>query len=89
MMVDKTFFVFQPIHRYFIIFSANDTNVLSWKSKGLSDQSIKAPTTPNKILKPLLDYVGSKIKVKFGGDCLKQERLTFNHGKIVNIHIVS
>ena len=59
-----------------------------WKSKGLSDQSIKAPTTPNKILNPSLDYVGSKIRVKFSGDCLKQERLTFNHGKIVNIYIV-
>ena len=69
------------------IFSANDTNILSLKSKGLSDQSIKAPTTTNKILNPLLDYVGSKIRVKFRGDCLKQERLTFNHGKIVNISI--
>ena len=68
-------FVFQPIHRYFKIFSADDTNILSWKSKGLSDQSIKAPTTPNKILNPSLDYVGSKIRVKFSRDCLKQERL--------------
>ena len=54
----------------------------------MSDQSIKAPTTPNKILNPALDYVGSKIRVKFNGDCLKRERLTFNHGKIVNIYIV-
>ena len=53
----------------------------------MSDQSIKAPTTTNKILNPLLDYVGSKIRLKFRGDCLKQERLTFNHGKIVNISI--
>ena len=57
-----------------------------WKSKGLSDQSIKAPTTPNIILNPSLDYVGSKISVKFSEDCLKQERFTFNHGKIVNIY---
>ena len=54
----------------------------------MSDQSIKAPTTTNKILNPLLDYVGSKIRVKFRGDCLKQEKITFNHGKIVNIYIV-
>ena len=81
-------FVFQPIHRYFKIFSANDTNILSWKSKGLSDQSIKAPTTPNKVLNRSLDYAGSKIRVKLRGDCLKQEKITFNHGKIANIYIV-
>ena len=55
---------------YFKIVSANDTNILSQKSKGLSDQSIKAPTTPNKTLNPSVDYVGSKIRVKFRGDCL-------------------
>ena len=54
----------------------------------MSDQSIKAPTTSNKILNPSLDYVGNKIRVKFSGDCLKQEKITFNHGKIVNIYIV-
>ena len=35
-----------------------------------------------------MDYVGTKIRVKFRGDCLKQEKITFNHGKIVNIYIV-
>ena len=40
------------------------------------------------MLNPSLGYVGSKIRVRFRGDCLKQERLTFNHGKIVNIYIV-
>ena len=81
-------FVFQPIYRYFKIVSANDDNILSWRSKGLSDQSIKAPTTPNKILNPSLGYLGSKIRVKFNGDCLKQERFIFNHGKIVNSYII-
>ena len=54
----------------------------------MSDHSIKAPTTSSKLLNPSLDYVGSKIRVKFRGDCLKQERLAFSHGKIVNIYIV-
>ena len=31
--------------------------------------------------------VGNKAKVKFNGDCLKQEKITFNHGKIVSIYI--
>ena len=84
----QNFFVFQPIHRYFITVSANDSNILLWKSKGLSNESIKAPTTYNKILNLLLDYVGHKIRVKFRGDWLKQENITFNHGKKVNICIV-
>ena len=37
---------------------------------------------------PLLDYVGNKIRVKFKRDCLKQDKITFNQGKIVNIYIV-
>ena len=35
-----------------------------------------------------LDYVSTKVRVKFNGDCLKQEKITFNHGKIINIYIV-
>ena len=39
-------------------------------------------------LAPTLDYVGNKIKVKFDGSCLKQDKITFTHGTIVNIYIV-
>ena len=80
--------VFQPIHRYFKTASANYSNILSWKSKGLSDESIKPPTTDNKMLDPSLDFVGTKARIKFRGDCLKQKNITFNHGKIVNIYIL-
>ena len=73
------------VSRYFKTVSGNDSNIVSWKSKGLSDESIKASTTINKIFNPSLDYVGNKIRVKFNGDCLKQEKITFNHEKIVNI----
>ena len=52
------------------------------------NESIKPPTTSNKILNPSLDYVGTKVRVNFSGDCLKQEKVTFNHGKIVNIYEV-
>ena len=40
------------------------------------------------MLNPSLNFVGTKSRVKFNGDRLKQERFTFNHGKIVNIYIV-
>ena len=73
--------VFQPIHWYFKTVIANDINILSWKPKGLSGESIKPPATDNKMLNPSLDFVGTKSRVKFNGDCLEQERFTFNHGK--------
>ena len=40
------------------------------------------------MLNPSLDYVGTKKRVKFNGDCLKQEKIIFNYGKIVKIYIV-
>ena len=54
----------------------------------MSDESIKPPTTTNKMLNPLVDYAGTKIRVKFNEDCLKQEKFTFNQVKIGNIYIV-
>ena len=84
----QNYLVFQTVNRYFKTVSANDSNILSWKSKGPSDESIKPPTISNKMLNPLLDFVGTKARVKFNGDCLKQKKITFNHGKIVNIYIV-
>ena len=50
-------------------------------------ESIKHPSTSNKMLNPSLHYVSTKIRVKFNGDCLKQEKVTFNQIKIVNIYI--
>ena len=36
--------------------------VLSWESKGISDESIKPPTTPNNSLNPKLSYYGTKTR---------------------------
>ena len=62
--------------------------VLSWKFKGLSNESIKPPTTSNNSLNPILHFYGTKTKVSFDMSCLKQDKVTLNHGKIVNIYIV-
>ena len=64
--------VFQTVYRYFKAVSINDSNILSWKSKGLSDESIKPPSTSSNIFNPSVNYVGIKATVKFIGDCLKQ-----------------
>ena len=37
---------------------------------------------------PSINYVGTKARVKSNGDCLKQEKISFDHGKIVNIYII-
>ena len=46
--------------------------VLSWQSKGISNESIKPPTTSDNSLTPELNYYGTKIKIKFTGSCLEQ-----------------
>ena len=56
----------------------------SWKSKGLSTESIKPRTTSDNSLAPALDYYGTKTRVNFTGTCLKQGKVTFNHKKVVN-----
>ena len=58
-----------------------------WKSKGLPDEIIKPPTSSDNSLAPALSYFGNKTRVKFDGSCLKQDKITFIHGKIVNICI--
>ena len=35
-----------------------------------------------------MNYYGTKIRLEFRGSCLKQDKSTFNHGKIVNIYII-
>ena len=72
-------FVFQTVSKYFKTVSANDSTILSWKLKGLFDESIKPSTKSNKIISILLYFVGTKIRVNFNGDYLKQEKITFNY----------
>ena len=67
---------------------ANTDYVSSWKSKGLSAESIKPPTTSDNSLTPALSYYGTKTRVKFTGSCLKQPKISYTHGKVINIYIV-
>ena len=54
----------------------------------MSDEGIKHPSTSNKTLNHSVNYVCTKARIKFNGDCLKQSKISFDHGKIVNIYIV-
>ena len=46
------------------------------------------PSAANNFLTPSLNYLGTKIRVKFSGSCLNQNKVTYTHGKIVNIYTV-
>ena len=68
--------------------TTNTNSAWSWNSKGLSDESIKPPAASDNSVTPLLIYCGTKARVLLDGDCLKQNKVTFNNGKIVNIYTV-
>ena len=82
--------VFLPANKYFKLNSVVNTAdyILSWQSKGLSNESIKPPTTTDSSLTPELNYYGTKTKIKFTGSCLKQSSHILTHKKVVNIYIV-
>ena len=63
-------------------------SILMRQLNGLSNESIKPPTTNNNILTLELNYYGTKTRVKFTRSCLKQSRISYTHGKVVNIYIV-
>ena len=62
----------------------NTNFILEWKSKGISDEVLQVPIKTDNLLKPSLAYC-NKIKTKFIGSYLKQEKVTYNYGKTVNI----
>ena len=66
----QNYLVFQPINKYFKVITNTDY-ISSWKSKGLSAESIKPPTTSDNSLTPALNYYGTKTSIKFTGNCLK------------------
>ena len=83
----QNYLAFQPINKYFKLITNTDY-VSSWKSKGLSSENIKPPTTSDNSLTAVLNYHGTKTRVKFTGKCLKQSKISYTYGKIVNIYIV-
>ena len=83
----QAYLTFQPLHRYVKII-ANTKYISEWKSKGLSDESIKPFSTSDNSLTPLIDYYGYNISLKLNGSILKQPKVSYTHGKIVNIYIV-
>ena len=71
------------------------------KLKGISDRVTKnktkyllvenerlySITASNYKITPELSFYDTKTRVEFNGSCLKQDKVTLNHGAIVNIYI--
>ena len=47
-----------------------------------------SPTASDNSFTPVLNYYGTKTRVKFAGSCLQHPKLSFTHGKAVNIYNV-
>ena len=60
----QNYLVFQPTNKNFKVI-ANTDHVSSCKSKGLSAETIKPPTTSDNSITPALSYYGTKTRVKF------------------------
>ena len=83
----QAYLIFQPLHRYVKII-ANTKYISEWKSKGLSDESIKPPPTSDNSLTPLIDYYSYNGRVKFNGSALRQRKVSYKHEKTVISYIV-
>ena len=62
--------------------------LIAWKSKGLSNEIKKFPTTATYSLSPKLKWYYSKMRVEYKGNSLKQDKRTFTSSNIVNFFIV-
>ena len=70
----QNYLVFQPMYRYFkrVVGVGTGNYVYFWKSKGLSDENITAPTVIGDYKRnPQLSYFGTKTRVGFRGRCLR------------------
>ena len=66
----------------------NGNYIYYWKSyitfiTGLSGEKTNSIKMSNHSITPNLSYYGTKTRVEFNGSCLKQDKVTFNPGKII------
>ena len=75
------------MYRYFKRIAGVGTGnyIYYWLSKGLSDEKINSVEMPNDTITPYLSYYGPKPRVELNGSCLKQDKITYTNGIIINI----
>ena len=81
----QNYLLFQPAYKHF---EKVGNKISLWKSKELSEAKISSnATTSNNKSAANLVYNNARINVKFNGDFLKQDKLPYNHGPILNMYI--
>ena len=83
----QAYLIFQPVYKYFKTIT-NTNYILSWKSKGLSAESIKPFSTSDNSLTPAIKFYDYNIRVKFTGSCFKQPKVLYTYKRVVNIYIL-
>ena len=79
--------MFQPVTRHFKK-AANTNKITAWKSKGLSEESIKPPSMSDNSLNAGINYIDTaKIRVKLDESCFKQDKVSFTNKQVRSIYI--
>ena len=65
----------------------NAKYISSWKSKGLSNETITHYATSDNRLTPLIDYYGTKVKLKFDSSLKQSNKLTYDYEHKVKVYI--
>ena len=84
----QNFLIFQPIFNTSTMAAGLTDTIVDWKSRDLPNKRIKPHITPNHSLSPKLTWMNnSKIKVRFKGSYLKQDKTSFTLRHVVNLFI--
>ena len=70
----QNYLVFQPLKKYYKLITITNY-ISSWKSKGLSAETIKPPSTSDNNLTSGVSYYDTKTRVKFTGSCSMQSNI--------------
>ena len=74
----------------FSSFKRSGANISSWRSSGIYDDGnviLTAVSNSSSVVPRLINENG-KLNVSFSGNLLKQTKVAYNHGRIINIYIV-
>ena len=86
---EQSYLFFEPKYKSFETSVVSiGTNVLSWESKGISNEEVVPIVESTYDTYPFLDHIGEKLSLDFSFVLLRQNEVTYNHGTIVNIYIV-
>ena len=81
--------IYQPIFKTFTALAGLSDTIVEWKSKGVLNEKIKPPITAIHSFSPKLTWMNnSRRRTRFTGNCLKQDKVTFNWRNAVNLFIV-